>query len=65
MVWVIGVVVGWIMWFRAFHLDEAFRADRFPTTAGAIDVGWVELALAGVDKGDSTRKQTGHSMAPR
>ena len=45
MIGIVGIVVSWIMRFCTFHFHETFCADRFPTTAGAINVGWVELGL--------------------
>lgn len=33
------------MWFCTFHFDKTFCADRFPATAGAINVRGVELDM--------------------
>lgn len=45
LIWVVGIVIGWVMWFRTFHLDKTFCADRFPATSSAVYIRWIELLL--------------------
>jgi hypothetical protein len=50
--------------FCTFHFDETFCADGFPTTSCAIYIWRIKLELD-MSWREDTKKQTGHSMAPR
>ncbi len=51
MIWVVRIVVRWVVWFRTFHFNKTFRADRFPATSSAVYIRWIELPLGTSGKG--------------
>jgi hypothetical protein len=62
------------MGFCAFHFDKTFCADGFPTTSRTVYIRRVKLlSTLSIQTefggkgfvGEGTRKQTGHSIAPR
>lgn len=64
LIWVVGIVVRWVVWFRTFHFDKAFRADRFPATSSAVYIRWIELQSRTSGKGWYEKTDRTFNSAP-